>query len=283
LRAKPLSIIGHLFALVTLAIPLRAIEPLLGQGEGLTDNVVLSSSSASMLARVPSGGIAPGAWLLETGYSRQYNLSEFDQFFLAAAVRKGKLVVSGEIESFGKSEMYSELTGRFMLAYRYDSLSVGSNVSGQLLQFGNGYENLSALAIGFGISYRRDKYYFAVTGDNLNSPKYIDSAPVIGKLFGVYGEYSGKKQYAILAHAKMEEDQDTRFGFGQRINLTDKGALVWGIQTEPFKYGAGFELEMLGGRLAYSFSIHPVLGYSHVMSISVGKLARAARGGDDFE
>lgn len=258
-------------------------EPILGQGEGLGDNVILSSSSATMLTRVPSGGLKSGGWLIETGYSRQYNLSEFDQFFFAGAVRKGKFILAGAAQSFGSADLYSELTGKLMLSYSFDSLVVGGSMSGRLLQFGYGYENIGAVGIGFGLSYRMNQYLFSFTGDNLNSPTFHESSLPVEAIYTVYWEYRGQKTYSILAHLKVEANQQARIGFGQRLRVAENGAIVWGLETEPMEYGAGFEMELLSGRLGYSFSIHPVLGFSHVLSISTGNVDQERRGSDDFK
>ena len=65
--------------------------------------------------------------------------------------------------------------------------------------------------------------------------------------------------------------------------MAENGAIVWGVETEPLKYGAGFEMKLLGGRLAYSFSLHPVLGFSHVVSISTGNVVHMRGGSDEFK
>lgn len=260
-----------------------AFEPILGQGEGLADNVILSNPSASMLTRVPSGGLRKGGWLIESGYARQYNLSEFDQFFFAGALRRGRFILAGELQSFGQADLYSELTGQFMLSYSFDSLVIGGSVSGRVLQFGYGYEKLRAVGIGFGLSYRMKQYLFSFTGDNLNSPTYYDGRWPLEAVYSVYGEYRGQASYSILAHLKMEAQKKTRIGFGQRLIVAKNGAIVWGIETEPFKYGAGFEMKLPGGRLTYSFSLHPVLGFSHVVSISTGNVVGKRGGSDDFK
>ena len=268
LRAKLLTFVC-LGLVLTLAMPdsSEAFEPMFGQGEGLADNVVLSSSSASMLTRVPSGGLRPGGWLVETGYSRQYDLSDLDQYLLAAAVRMGDFIIAGEAHSFGKADLYSELTGKIMLSYGYDSLVLGGTVSGQLLQFGYGYENLSAVGVGFGLSYRMNHYLLALTGDNLNKPTFNESSLPSEAVYSVYGEYRGQRSFSILAHLRMEANRETQIGFGQRVFVARNGAIFWGLETEPLKYGAGFEMSLIGGRLAYSFSIHPVLGFSHLISL----------------
>lgn len=258
-------------------------ESILGQGEGLAGNVVLSTASPSVMTRVPTGSIRPGSWGIETGYSRQFDMAELDQYFFSAAYRRGWLSVAGSVTSLGQPELYSELTGKIMLAYHRDSLSIGLNASGQVLQFGGGYENLSAVGFGGGLSYRQKAYLFALTADNLNSPKFYEAALPSKALYSIYGEYRGRDSFSLLGFLKMTEGQAARIGLGQRIRVAKNGAIVWGISTKPSLYGAGFEMDVLGGRLAYSFSIHPTLGFSHVLSVMVGDLFGKFGGGKAFE
>ncbi len=262
---------------------IAAFDFIRGQGNGMGQTVMLSHSSPTTLVNVPSGGLSPGEWRIETGYNRMYDLSELDQFFLAGAYRYRWLIFSLGVSNLGQSDLYSELTGKLGVAYRYDSLSVGLTVSGRKLDFGGGYGSLNAITMGAGASYRTKRFYAAVIGDNLIPPSFHPNAVKENPYFSLYGEFMGKESFAVTGRITMEKDQDVQLALGQKIFVSDYGSLFWGIGSNPLEFGGGLEIVYNNSYISYAFSSHPVLGLSHTISVSYGMGAKSRSQGDDFK
>ncbi len=272
-----------ILTLLMLATNVCALDFVHSRGEGTGQTVMLSCSTPTELLMVPTGGLARGEWRIESGYSHQYGMSDLDQLFVAGAWRYRSLTAAFGYSSFGKSDLYSETTGKFSLAWHRDSLSIGINGSGRLLQFGGDYENLSATTFGVGVSYRFDRLLFAASGDNLTSPKFYEWGVAAKPVYALYAEYKGQKAFSITGRATLEKGQSAQLALGQKIHVSDNSAIFWGLATEPLKYGAGFELDVAGSLVSYAFSNHPDLGITHTIAVSYG-IGRPASGrGDDFK
>lgn len=248
----------------------RGFEFIRSEGNGMGQTVMMSHTLPSTLVSVPTGGLISKEWRFETGFDRQYDMSELDQFYIAGAYRYRRLTAAAGLSKFGKSDLYSELTGKVSLAYHHDSLSVGVNMSGQLLQFGGNYGNLSGTTVGLGASYRTKRLYTAIVADNLTSPRFAEEAVRLKPQYSLYAEFAGKQSFVVTGRATIENGQNTQFGFGQKIFISDNSAVFWGISTSPLEYGSGLELGIKGTTISYAFSNHPVLGFSHTIAVSVG-------------
>ena len=248
----------------------RSFEFIRSEGNGMGQTVLISHTLPSTLVSVPTGGLMSKEWRFETGFDRQYDMSELDQFYAAGAYRYKRLTFAGGLSKFGRSDLYSELTGKANIAYHYDSLTIGVSMSGLLLQFGGNYGNLSGTTIGAGVSYRMNRLYTAIVADNLTSPRLADDGPKVNPQYSVYAEFAGKQSFVVTGRATLESGEDTQFGFGQKIFISDNSAVFWGISTSPLEYGSGLELGIRGTTISYAFSNHPVLGFSHTIAVSVG-------------
>lgn len=247
-----------------------AFEFIRSEGNGMGQTVLLSHSLPSALVSVPTGGLIPKEWRVETGFDRQYDMSELDQFYVAGAYRYRKITAAAGLSKFGNSDLYSELTGKLSLAYHYDSLTVGINTSGRLMQFGGNYGNLSGTTIGAGVSYRTRRLYAAIASDNLTSPQFNKDGIRLRPKYSLYGEFAGKQSFVVTGRVTLSKGQDTQFGLGQKIFISDNSAVFWGLSTGPLEYGSGLELGIKGTTISYAFSNHPVLGFSHTIAVSVG-------------
>ena len=247
-----------------------AFDFIRSEGNGMGQTVLLSHTLPSSLVSVPTGGLISKEWRVETGFDRRFDMSELDQFYIAGAYRYQRFTAAAGISKFGNSDLYSELTGKLNLACHYDSLSIGLSMSGRLLQFGGNYGNLSGTTIGVGAAYRTKRLYAAIVGDNLTSPRFYEAGARLNPRYSIYAEFVGKQPFVVTGRVTMEKEQDTQFGLGQKIFISDNSAVFWGISTGPLEYGSGLELGIKGTTISYAFSNHPVLGFSHTIAVSVG-------------
>jgi len=269
MKTRLLIIVAATYVLVV-AGNVRSFEFIRSEGNGMGQTVLISHTHPSTLVSVPTGGLISMEWRFETGFDRQYDMSELDQFYLAGAYRYRKFTAAAGLSKFGKSDLFSELTGKVSLAYHHDSLTAGVNMSGQLLQFGGDYGNLSGTTVGAGVSYRMKRLYAAFVADNLTSPQFADGSLRLNPLYSIYAEFAGKQSFVVTGRATLESGQDAQFGIGQKIFISETSAVFWGISTGPLEYGSGLELGIKGTTISYAFSNHPVLGFSHTIAVSVG-------------
>lgn len=244
-------------------------ELMTGRGAGLGGTFILSGSSASEIVNLSSGSLADGGIIIESGFRREFELKEFEQLFLAAAGRKGMFTIAAGLSQFGHRDLYAERTGRIMLGYRSDSLSVFSSLSAKLLSFGGHYPGLNAVTAGVGAALRTKHLIAAFSADNLTSPTMSGSADrKTQPKYSVFAELRGRGAFSVTGRLTIEKGYKPQHALGQKIDLADDAALTWGISTEPLQYGGGLLLDYRTGALTYAVSIHPVLGISHTISFS---------------
>jgi hypothetical protein len=236
-------------------------------GPGLGGAVVLSESSASTLLSVPSGGIHGGQVKLEMSACRRFEIKDLDQLCLAAAWRHRAVTAALGVSQFGYRDLYAERTARLNLACQIGAFSVGACVSGMMVETG-GYDRLTAAALGAGAAVRAAKFVVAATADNLNAPSLSDGSPAINPRYAGYAEYVTSRSFSTVGRVTLEDTEEPQFGVGQLLRLSDKAVLFWGFSTAPILYGGGLELNMNKGKLTYATSIHPVLGFTHQVSLS---------------
>ena len=272
-----------LFLVGFLTVQVSGFELIPSQGVGMGQTFILSYPKATTLVNIPSGGLPTGNWQLEAGFNRRFELSDLDQVFLVCAVRKGKITAAVGLSQFGKGDLYKELTGKLLVAYQHDSLSVGMSVSGLGVYLGGGYGRFSTQTVGLGISYRYGKYFAAFVADNLTTPQLYDKAVAFNSLYSLYAEIIGIGQHSLTAKVTWEKYEKPRFGFGQKLYLARQGAFFWGLGTEPIEYGGGVEFYFKNWGLSYATSYHPVLDFSHTISFSYGFHRPVERGRDGFK
>ena len=260
-----------------------AFEYITSRGAGMGGTVILSEPSASILVSVPGGGIAAGEWQIETGYNRKYELADLEHLFLAAAYRWRAITSAVGLSQFGRSDLYTERTMKWSLAVQVDSLSIGASLSRMAVDIGNNYGQLRAATLGIGGSYRTRRLFLAVEADNLTSPKLHKQAVAIRPVYSFYSELKGKGSFSITARAAFEKREKPQWALGQRIRLSDGSAFFWGISAEPTEYGGGIELRVKAGSILYATSVHPVLGFSHTISVSYGSRTSTTKQDGDFD
>jgi hypothetical protein len=247
------------------------------RGNGMAETIIISEPSATTLLSLPSLGIDKGEWIIEMGAIREFEIRELDRAYLAAATRIGNYSVAVGLSQLGRRDFYAERTGRISLGYNYFDFGLQVSLSGIDYSFGGNYESQRAGTVGAGVSYGYRQLKVGASVDNINSPKVVENSPSVSPVYNVYGEYIGKGAYSLTVRGTFERDQTVQLALGQKIDVSKKGAIFWGFQTEPFQLGGGFDIWYnTQGAITYSGSYHPVLGFSHNLSLiyHFGKLKK---------
>ena len=263
--------IGTAIIAIFLLLPGGAcpFELITGRQAGLGGTFILSGSSASEIVNLSSGSLAEGQVIVESGFRREFELKEFEQLFLAAAGRKGQFTFAAGLSQFGYRNFYAERTGRLLLGYQSDSLSVFSSLSVRSLSFGGHYPGLIAITAGVGGAWRTKHLIAAFTADNITSPTMTGSADrKTQPKYSLFGELRGRGAFSVTGRLTIEEGFKPHQALGQKIDLADGAAITWGISTEPLQYGGGLLMDYRTSTITYAVSIHPVLGISHTISFS---------------
>lgn len=264
--------------------PVLAIDFMRASGNGMGQTVSIRQSSATDLLTLPSGSLNSRDWLLETGYNRQFELADFDQFILAGATRYQQFTAAIGLQQFGSADLYREQTLKFSLGYSYDSLTVGLSWSGMQIDFGDGEDfYFRASTLGAGLSYRTGRFYAGFAADNLTSPKLYEYAVPIEPTYSLHTEVIGRHSFSVTGRITWEQYQKPQLALGQRVALAERSSFTWGISTEPLIFGGGIELYVARAAITYAASYHPTLGLSHTVTVATGRLFQRKRQSDDFE
>ncbi len=237
--------------------------------DGMGNTVMLAESSALELLSVPVGGIMAGELKVENGYSRKFAMKELDRVYGVAARRLGRWTVALGFSQFGRSELYSEKTGRLALGCRIDSAAIGVTLSAMQLEFGGSYENLTAVTAGVGCGYSTKRLKAALMFENLTTPQLSDGSPEINIVSTLYMELIGPGPYSVTGRLTLEKTEKPQFGLGQKIRLSQRGSFFWGVTSAPVVYGGGVELNYKSYLITIAASYHPRLGISHTVALAL--------------
>ncbi|MEE8577031.1 MAG: hypothetical protein V3T31_07225 [candidate division Zixibacteria bacterium] len=245
----------------------------------------LNRPIASGLLDLPSS-LTNRSWMFESGYSREYGLSEFDRFYIATAGRRGSFSAALGLAQFGSADFYAEQTIKVMVAYHYRKFMLSTLLSGMQVRFGSGYSKMSTQTAGFGAAFEHKYFITALSVDNINSPKLHPGAEPLEPNWRWQVQSLIWQSFSFTAGIKVTGTDDFRLLLAQDISLGTDNSFFWGINTRPLTYGGGVLLHVPSAALIYAVSNHPVLGLSHSISISLGNFknrSRPKRGDDEFE
>ena len=254
-----------------------AFEFATNRGLGMAGTVLFSEPSASTLLFMPSTSIEKGELIIELGGMREFEIKELDRAYVAAATRFGNYTLTIGASQLGERDYYAERTGKISLAYQYFDYSFAVSISGIDYSFGGNYASQRAGTAGASFSYHYRRVFIGASIDNINSPKLIESSPAINPKYSIYAEVVGKGAFSLTARGTFEKDQAIQLALGQKIDVSNRGSVFWGFNTEPFQFGGGVDIWYNGqGAFTYAGSYHPTLGFSHNLSISYhfGKLKK---------
>lgn len=250
--------------------------------EGQAGTVSLFDPAPTELLLVAGPSLARGHWLVETGYDRQFELSDLDQFFAAAAVRFGRFTVGAGAAQFGNSDLYAEKTLRLTVAGHLSLISVGASWSGRQLEFGGDYESLSAGSFSVHAVTVQPRIAIGLTAENLTAPTFDSESGKVKPSISSFAEVKGHRSFSLLGRVTMQETARPQLAIAQRIALAERSTFFWGYGTEPSKFGAGISLRISRTTVTYAGSYHPVLGFSFTLSAMSGGGGAESHPGDTF-
>ena len=114
-------------------------------------------------------------------------------------------------------------------------------------------------------SYR--EYHVGFMFDNLNGPKLAENDEADNARYNIYAEIEGPARFSITGRVTLEKNEKPLFALGQYIRLHEQGAVFWGLSDNPLTYGGGVEITYKNIELMYAVSYHPVLGFTHNISL----------------
>ncbi|MBI5265907.1 MAG: hypothetical protein HY851_01625, partial [candidate division Zixibacteria bacterium] len=237
---------------------------------GTGQTVVMSQSTPGSLLNNPGMAFTTSGARFEFGYTRRYDLAELDRLHFAVAARKGAFSLAGGLSQSGKTSLYSERIVKATISMERGRFAFGLTGSSMAVQFGNNYGRFNAFTLGGGVGIRSPQVLASLAVDNITRPKLYDGAPPYPRLAAFNLELLTKKKLSLMVRTVMTESEKPRVGLGQRIPLAKRSALYWGVSTRPLEYGGGIDIGTPRFVFTYAASIHPVLGFSHTISLGLG-------------
>jgi len=271
----------NILLLCTLPSVVCAFDVYDSRAGGLGRGVLLSRPTAVNLVNTATDGLSRGAGMFEAGYYRRYELADLDYLFLAGAWRYRQMTMAMAASQFGKTDFYAEQLLKGAVAVHYRRLSLGMMLSAMQVQIGNGYGNFRAATVGFAGGLSAMKFTAALSSDNLTRPRLIDGGVPYEATHTLLVEYHGVEAFSFTGRVRVENQRKPQFGLGQSIRLSGRSVFFWGVGTGPVEYGGGIEIDIPFGAVTYAATIHPVLGFSHTVTL-VWKCRHDRKGGDDF-
>lgn len=232
---------------------------------------ILSHASPSDMIALPGTVAEHFAVGFESGYLRQYDLKDLDRLYVAAAGTYRRFFGGIGLAQFGISDLYAEKTVKATAGYRLGEFTAGGSISAMRVEFGGNYGSASLITFGLGAGYTNGRFRAHVSGDNLTNPKMFDVSEPVRRRGSAIAEWSTAKRLATVIAATKVEKESVKYSIGQRIPLARGSALYWGVSTRPVEYGGGVDIATKIFTLTYGAKIHPVLGLTHSVSISICK------------
>jgi hypothetical protein len=254
-----------------LAGPAIAYDIDTGRQVGMGKTDLFSQPSALGFLSSPIGILAEGKIIVESGFQRKFELSDLDKVYLAAAYRRRKISIGIGVSQFGRSEYYVEQLLKSAVTYRYEFLALGMTVSGKRVEVGPSERKAVLRAASFGLAcgghYR--KYHLGITIDNINRSRLADGGRPDNIIYNVFAEAEGPSDFSLTGRISFEKYEEPYIAMGQYIRIVDSNAIFWALSNNPLTYGGGVELHYSRFAIVYAASYHPVLGFTHDVSLRV--------------
>jgi len=238
-----------------------------GLETGMGETVLLSKPSAYGLLECPGNILLDRQFVVESGWNRKYELADLDCVSLAAAGRFGSFGGAIGFWQMGTPDYYTDKVLRAAFSYYYDSFTASLITSGRIVEIGDGFGTYRAASVGLGAAYRYKNYFFGLTFDDLNGPKIVENADGENIKANLFAEIKGGTRHSVAGRIILEKYEKPIISLGQYIYVHEKNALFWGLSQNPLTYGGGFEAEYKNLSIIYGASYHPVLGFSHNISL----------------
>lgn len=269
-------------AAVVMAGPSAGFDLVKSRALGMGRTVLLSRPTATDLVNLPNPGLDSAGLLIETGYNRRFELADLDHLFVVGAQRYHNLTVAFGAAQFGRTDLFAEQLLKGLVTYHRRTWSLAGSLSAMQVQIGKGYGSLRAATVGVGASWSRPQFILSLVADNLTRPALVPGGLPFNRTYTLYSEFQGRGAYSITGRIRVENHQRPQFGLGQVIRLSHKSSFFWGLGTAPLEYGGGIEVAIPIGSVAYATSVHPVLGFSHTVSLTYRPSRKTRPEDDDF-
>lgn len=265
-----MRITAVILGLILVAGSINADDFELGRKSGMAGGIVFSKPSASDLLICPAIYHPGGVLLSEAGYQRKYGLPDLDEVFLAGAYGYGNFIVAAGFSQLGQSNYYVEQLFKGAVSYKRNSFVYSLTATGKRLEIGADERkfSLGTLGLGAAAGMHFSNYHAGVTIDNLNRPKLDDGANPERIKSNIFCEVEGLAKFSIGGRIRFEEYETPILSIGQYFHVGAKHGIFWGIQSDPISYGGGIDVQYSGIWLTYAVSHHPVLGFTHNVSVN---------------
>lgn len=241
-----------------------------GRQTGMAGGILLSSPTGCAFLNCPTGVMNRNEIVFEAGYQRKFELSDLDRVFICSGYKYQDFSGVIGFSQFGRSDYYTEQIFKAAVSYDYRLFQAALIAAVKRVAIGGGNaQSLSALSLGLAGGVHYDRYHFGMVIDNINRPKIDANTEAENAVLSFYGEIEGPSQFSIVGRAAFEKNQDPVLSAGQYIRLPGRNAIFWGVSDNPLTYGGGIEAAYSNFELMYAVSYHPVLGFSHNVSLNV--------------
>jgi len=238
-----------------------------GRETGMGETVLMSKPSAYGLLECPGDILSDRQFVIESGWNRKFDLADLDCVPIGMAGRYKNYGGAIGFWQMGTPDYYTDKVFRAVFSYYYNSFTASLITSGRMIEIGDGFGTLRAASVGLGAAYRYNNYFFGLTVDDLNGPKIVENADGENVKTSLFAEIQGGTRHSVAGRITLEKYEKPKISIGQYIYVHEKNALFWGLSQNPLTYGGGLEAELRKLSIVYAVSYHPVLGFSHNVSI----------------
>ncbi|MCB2211309.1 conjugal transfer protein TraF [bacterium] len=215
----------------------------------------------------PAAGTTITGFTVSAGFSRSFDLPEFDRFQLATAAPFGDVTAGGWLSGFGQT-LYSERTAGLNVSYPLPgSLQIGAGLSVTQVQVKN-YGNDNAFSGDLGMFYAARNWSVGASALNLLSTPlqtFADDHPP--RIVHLAGRYAPIDKLTLLAELEWMENHDLTVRAGTEIWMLDALAIRAGYDSAPERIHLGLALRWSGLTGMGAYDYHPWLGWSHAFGM----------------
>ncbi len=265
-RTTVLAAISLLFLTTTASALLEERGPSLLQ-LGTSVSPVADPYHAGSRILNPAAGTTITGYSVSAGFSRSFDMPEFDRFKLAAAAPLGDLTLGGWLSGFGQT-LYSERTAGLNVSYPLPgSLQLGAGLSVTQVQVKN-YGNDNTFSGDLGLFYTTRSWSVGASALNLASTPlstFTDDHPP--HMLHLAGSYTPLEKLTLLAEIEWMEHRDLTVRAGAEIWMLDALAIRAGYDSAPERIHLGLALRWSGLTGMGAYDYHPWLGWSHAFGL----------------
>lgn len=232
----------------------------------------LSDPSASTVVRMPWLADSPGHLKVELLFGRQYEIPEFTEGGLATSLSFGHAALSFGAAQFGDPNLYSETTFRWGGGVWHGRFGAGGCLSYRRIEFGQSdavaIEAVDALSLDLGAAARMGRLSLSGLAANINRPRLSEHSSAVEPRYTLFAELVGLSVFSLTARLTAEDHQRPQFGLGQMVTPSRDLRLLWGLSTNPIRFGGGMELRWRELVIGYDADYHLDLGLSQMVSLA---------------